>query len=1295
MSLSSSLFGRDSFIFKVGNVLGLGLPGYLDKKFGPPEIEGPRLEDLTVQSSTFGAPIGRVYGIAAVLGNVIWLENNRIKETVKKKKQGGKGGGASEPTKTYSYSATFAVGLCDAPPEGITAVRRVWIGPDLIYNTNTDDLETLIASSKVTVMAGTPSDDFKTAVKSISGNNGIKFAVYPGTDDQMPDYRIEAEMGVGNAPAFRGTAYIIFYDLPLAKYGNSIAGAQVKVELVTVSNANGPCTAVSTWSNDLLGFAGIGGDRGSINLRNGIIYNYEGSNVVRKYRLNGNGAGVMSVPTPVGYEHRGRAHNNPLLQLVNDTVDGHLFVVNHGDGSFVLSAIRSEDDYYCNAGGGGSEGLLLDLGENRLVIGCVENTTNDGLLLLFDGAHRIAQVKFGTYINTLSTCCVDDSGNIWLHLATGSLRKYSSEDLTLIQSWSVGAPAHYTDGAPSIAVVGKYAYLRINGPGSPASVHELHDDGSFTVTCSLPDGGYAMLDGGMVVGLTNPARFYLPGVDNGTSETLANVVEKELLSSGMLESSDIDVTDLLLDEVPGYIIAGQKQIRANLEPLQIAWPFDLVMSGYQIKAVRRGKSSVKTILAENLDARMLGQDISDMLDISREMDTQLPRQVYVRHLDPSREYDINEQRSVERFSTQSVEKKTIDLPLSLTSTEAARVADVLFNVAWLERLEFAFRATPDNIDLEPADVVTVTTDYASFDIRLSEISYTRDGMLECSGTLNSAANYTSVAQGGDGNDPDGSIALTSTPEFLLVDIPLIRNDDDELGFCAVMSGTTSAWDGGYLARSNDNGQTWSEVQSWSTPATFGTARDTLSSHDCFVMDRTSTLQVDLLAGEVESITEAQMMTGLNWCAYGADGRWELMQFTTATLETDGSYTLSNFLRGLRGTEWATGLHEAGDYFVFLDDPDTMVVGADIASVGVTRLWAGLSFGQSIDDGVQTEFAYTAANLKPLSVVNLDGSLSGGGDWEFTFDPRSRLSSALWTLGTAIPVGETTEQYEIDMAGTDGVVVRTLTATTSSLTYTEAQQIEDFGSIQQQITATVYQMSSVVGRGFPAAGTFTATDKTRLLLHFEGTNESQAIADSSVYAVPVTVTGTTNISTASAAIGSASGLFDGNGDYLTADFGSAVIGTGDFTLEFFVKRNGNTNAGTASSGILVDMRTAEPSEQIMVDLSGSTASPSYAIGLYINGSYRARQTSGAMNNSSYHHVAVVRKSGVIRLYVGGTQVGSNYTSSADFTASVMTIGGRFADTSGDRRSLNGNIDELRLRLEAVYDGTFTPPSSALS
>lgn len=43
---------------------------------------------------------------------------------------------------------------------------------------------------------------------------------------------MQATLGVANTPAWRGLAYLVFYDLPLASYGNSLAGAQVRAEIV-------------------------------------------------------------------------------------------------------------------------------------------------------------------------------------------------------------------------------------------------------------------------------------------------------------------------------------------------------------------------------------------------------------------------------------------------------------------------------------------------------------------------------------------------------------------------------------------------------------------------------------------------------------------------------------------------------------------------------------------------------------------------------------------------------------------------------------------------------------------------------------------------------------------------------------------------------------------------------------------------------------------------------------------------------------------------------------------------------
>ena len=162
--------------------------------FGPRKrtVEGPRLDSFTLQSSTEGAGVTRVFGRARVAGQLIWAAN--FKETVAEttESSGGKGGrlSASKTTvREYLYSLSFAVGLCEGP---IDRVARVWAD-------------------------GKPFD--------LSRHNA---RVYRGTEDQTPDDLIHAvEAG---APAFRGLAYVVFENLQLKDFGNRIPQLSFEIE---------------------------------------------------------------------------------------------------------------------------------------------------------------------------------------------------------------------------------------------------------------------------------------------------------------------------------------------------------------------------------------------------------------------------------------------------------------------------------------------------------------------------------------------------------------------------------------------------------------------------------------------------------------------------------------------------------------------------------------------------------------------------------------------------------------------------------------------------------------------------------------------------------------------------------------------------------------------------------------------------------------------------------------------------------------------------------------------------------
>lgn len=184
-----SVFGATITGAVIGRAAGTLAGGYIDQAlFGATgQIQaqtGPRLDDLKVTASTEGAHIPRLYGRVRLGGQIIWATN--LEEQIVKSSGGGGGKGLSSATssgKEYLYFANFAVGLCEGE---IAQIGRVWA----------DGKEIDIS-------------DFT-------------YRVYKGTEDQMPDSLIEAKEGVGNVPAYRGLAYIVFERLPLKDFGNRI-----------------------------------------------------------------------------------------------------------------------------------------------------------------------------------------------------------------------------------------------------------------------------------------------------------------------------------------------------------------------------------------------------------------------------------------------------------------------------------------------------------------------------------------------------------------------------------------------------------------------------------------------------------------------------------------------------------------------------------------------------------------------------------------------------------------------------------------------------------------------------------------------------------------------------------------------------------------------------------------------------------------------------------------------------------------------------------------------------------------
>jgi hypothetical protein len=177
----------------IGGAIGAAVGQQIDRTilFAPKPRQGPRLGELSVQTSSYGTAIPKIFGTMRAAGTVIW-------STDLIESRGASGGGKGRPkTIDYSYSASFAVALSGRP---VLGVGRIWADGKLLRGA-----------------AG----DFKSATM---------FRLHPGDEDQAADPLIVSAEGVGQAPAFRGIAYAVFEDFQLEAYGNRIPSLTFEIQ---------------------------------------------------------------------------------------------------------------------------------------------------------------------------------------------------------------------------------------------------------------------------------------------------------------------------------------------------------------------------------------------------------------------------------------------------------------------------------------------------------------------------------------------------------------------------------------------------------------------------------------------------------------------------------------------------------------------------------------------------------------------------------------------------------------------------------------------------------------------------------------------------------------------------------------------------------------------------------------------------------------------------------------------------------------------------------------------------------
>lgn len=166
----------------IGRAIGATVGRAIDQRIlgaGSEPVDVGRIDRLRLTGASEGGAIGQIWGRMRVGGQVIWA--TEFTETVRRQRTGK---GAPKPkVNEYSYSVSLAIALCEGE---ILRVGRIWADGNEISALD------------------------------------LNMRTYTGSEDQLPDALLEAIEGAGNAPAYRGLAYVVIEELELAPYGNRV-----------------------------------------------------------------------------------------------------------------------------------------------------------------------------------------------------------------------------------------------------------------------------------------------------------------------------------------------------------------------------------------------------------------------------------------------------------------------------------------------------------------------------------------------------------------------------------------------------------------------------------------------------------------------------------------------------------------------------------------------------------------------------------------------------------------------------------------------------------------------------------------------------------------------------------------------------------------------------------------------------------------------------------------------------------------------------------------------------------------
>jgi len=1123
--------------------------------------EGPRLGDLSVTSSTEGNGVPILWGSDRIAGNIIWADEIQEHKSTESVGGGGKGGpkGGGGSVTTYTYTATFAVSF--GMFEG-GKLRRVWANKKLVYDA--------------------------TGISEMTLKKGVAISYYDGTQTE-PDSDIEAVVGEGNCPAYKGHTMVVIRDLDIEDFGRRIPS--IEAEIATEATEE---YTVKYYGTDQHIIDNCSDGSHITGTSSSIIYSKKHRTFVLGYSRPYDSAkaplvkfnarsletsffdtdfGNYTLSRIVGVSSKGKEFgtndymavggNTEILRVINvgtgDTVTtgtstsigGGAYAVNAESSNYFWriagdvnnpsicehakleesfpEAVRKSFPYFVFWGTVFDfyqiDALFADWTTDKLYwvvyeVGTknpvlMEVDTHSGNDLVYTGvSHAIQLDPDYKYKGKLFEIGAAYSNHDWFSINGASIEaiydvvadKYwvvvNNQTFSPVKTYlcRLDVKTGYIDYIINLRDLGMVTYSASN---LNIGIAMDQDSGLLTVQSSgqlllvytrqlfyrVMNVGqncgynYPYVDRNMFIGACTvsetshgvssptPAAAYFRTTREGVSGPpdgieVAPVLEDICQRAG-IPANHID-TSLVTEKITGFTHTRVAKARSDLEILMTACLLDAAVIDSKLTFVPRNITPVKDIPWEDIGAKEGLESEESPFKITYPKEIDLPQMTTVQFKSVNNNYDIGVGHGYWAKGN-SQKDVTMQMPLVLTNARGNRLANIFHNQL-IDRRDVSFVVDDSYIDLVPTDVVRVQLEDRWVKLRIQNIDHGVNGLLKIEGAVLNDTHFEAFDEVSGGADFTETIPVAYPPDGYVLDIPLLMDThgdhpgpyltayNEYQGFSSV-SWYVSSDDTTYLA-----------VEGQPMEPIGGVVETVPVTVDFTGWDDTNVLTV-VLNDETEalsSLSDSEVLAGGNAFIWGANGRYEIAQFGTATLVSAGTYELSHLLRGRRGTDIHIDGHAANDQFILLDGSSSFVRHMlQVSDIGTTRFYKPVQTGDYVTDTEAVQHTVDDTALQPYTPIDVavtEQSLPVN-DATIAWTARRRLGGSLGGIGgyaDGVGADPDVSEYKVRIYEDDQVTLaREVDVASSPYVYSEADQITDFGSVPQEFYVQVAPISSLV------------------------------------------------------------------------------------------------------------------------------------------------------------------------------------------------------------------------------------------